>query len=130
MPCIGPTLLQLTLRDRRSATAFARHQYHLKTGRFEQLRGCLADFWAVVLQERIVEEDDLATPCCLWVARSLSKPGTKRLPGKRGQGALRRNAEALLHPLAERTACQPVGQWCYYLSQPVQGGDVGKELRP
>ena len=77
-----------------------------------------------------MEQDDLATPCRLWGAWSRRKPGTKRLPGKRWQGALRRNAEALLHPLAERTARQPVGQWRHHLSQTVQGGDMGKELRP
>src|SRR5262249_49493574 len=98
-------LLDLSLRHCWSTTALALHQHHRKTCGFEHLRRRLADFWIVVLQERIVEEHDLAVPGLLSRARSCGEPGAKRLPSKRWQRALWRNAQAFLGPLAQRTAC-------------------------
>jgi hypothetical protein len=130
MLSIRSTLLDLPLRHRRSATTLALHQHHRKTGGFEQLGRCLADFWVVVLQEGIVKEHHLATPGLLGRTRSCGEPGAKRLPGKRWQRALRRNAKALLGPLAQDAACQPIGQGGDHLPQTVYSGDMRKQLRP
>ncbi len=77
-----------------------------------------------------MEEHDLAVRGLLGRARSGREPGAKRLPGKRWQRTLRRNAEAFLGPLAEGAACQPIGQGRGHLPQAIHAWQYARTASP
>ncbi len=71
----------------------------VKSGFLQELGRGLADLWAVVLQEGIVEQDDLPMSCRLRTTWPPGKPVAKRLAGKGRQRTLWRDTELGHGPL-------------------------------